>query len=156
MAGRPGGKPVIFDVTPELQSILERQPWKLITNLPHPGPKIKMDPALFSSAMVNLVRNAVESQENIPDTPPPEVILSSHGKLIRIVVQDHGKGLPEGNPEDLFNPFFTSKIKGSGVGLALSRQFIEAAGGSLKIESRITGGIKSGVCVTVELPREKT
>ncbi len=152
----PAGKPVIFDVSAELQSILERQPWEVETNLPHPGPKIKMDPALFSSALVNLVRNAVESQENIPDTPPPDVTMSNHGKLIRIVVQDHGKGLPDGNTEDLFNPFFTSKIKGSGVGLALSRQFIEAAGGSLKIENRIIGGIRAGVRVTVDLPREKT
>ncbi|RKX78033.1 MAG: PAS domain-containing sensor histidine kinase, partial [Spirochaetes bacterium] len=51
---------------------------------------------------------------------------------------------------------FTTKTKGSGVGLALSRQFIEAAGGSLKIENRIIGGIRAGVRVTVDLPREKT
>ncbi len=151
----PAGIPVIFDVSAKLQSVLERQPWKVKTNLLQPGPKIKMDPALFSSALVNIVRNAVESQENIPDTPTPDVTLNLHGKLIRIVVQDHGKGLPDGNPENLFNPFFTTKIKGSGVGLALSRQFIEAAGGSLKIENRINGGIRAGVRVTVDLPREK-
>jgi len=151
----PAGRPVSFDIAAELQNIVDRQPWEVNTRLPHPGPRVKMDPALFTSAIVNLVRNAVESQEGLQGTPAPEVVLTTHGKLIRIVIEDRGKGLPEGNTEDLFNPFFTTKIKGSGVGLALSRQFIEAAGGSLKIENRVPIDSRTGVRVTVELPREK-
>ncbi|MCK5736437.1 MAG: HAMP domain-containing histidine kinase [Spirochaetaceae bacterium] len=151
----PAGKPAGFDISAELSNILERQPWEVRNHFPQPGPRIMMDPALFSSTLVNLIRNAVESQEGIPDIPPPEVTLNTHGKMIRIFIQDQGKGLPEGNPEDLFNPFFTTKIKGSGIGLALSRQFVEAAGGSLYIENRISNGSIDGVRVIIELPREK-
>ncbi len=152
----PAGKPVRFDVSEELSSILDRQPWTVTSRFPHPGPTIKMDPTLFSSTIVNLVRNAVESQEGIHDAPPPEVSLKVHGKLVRITIMDNGKGLPEGNKEDLFNPFFTTKIKGSGVGLALSRQSIEAVGGSMKIEDWSSEDSRTGVRVTIELPREKT
>ncbi len=152
----PAGNPVSFNASEELHSILKHQPWDLNTEIPLPGPSVKMDPALFSSAIINLVRNAVESQEETPGASPPEVTLMNHGKMVRIIILDHGKGLPEGNTENLFNPFFTTKIKGSGVGLALSRQFIEAAGGSLKIENHFSDGIRSGVRVIVELPREKT
>jgi two-component system sensor histidine kinase HydH len=152
----PAGKPVILDVSGILHEIIERQPWELKYTLPDSGMMIKMDPALFTSAMVNLIRNAVESQEHISGAPPPEIILDNHGRMVRIVIRDHGKGLPEGNTEDLFNPFFTTRIKGSGVGLALSRQFIEAAGGILKIENRSSEDSRTGVHVTVELPREKS
>ena len=152
----PAGNPVVFNISSELQKILNRQPWELSSTLPHPGPMVKMDPDLFSSAIINLVRNAVESQEGIADAPPPKITLETHGKNIRIVILDRGKGLPPGNTEDLFNPFFTTKTKGSGVGLALSRQFIEAAGGSLKIENRNTGNGEAGVRTVIELPWRKT
>jgi signal transduction histidine kinase len=148
----PAGKPARFDVSAELQAIMERQPWEISSSFPQQGLFINMDPALFSSAMVNLLRNAVESQEETPGVSPPRLSVSRHGKNIRIVILDSGRGLPEGNPEDLFNPFFTTKVKGSGVGLALSRQFIEAAGGSLKIENRKSGGVR----VSIELPGEKS
>lgn len=148
----PAGNPIAFDVSRVIRGILERQPWDIRLELTDPGPFVRMDSALFASAIVNLVRNAVESQEEIPDVSAPEVILTLHGKIVRIIVQDRGKGLPEGNTEDLFNPFFTTKIKGSGVGLALARQFIEAADGTLRIENRSSGGVRA----IMELPREKT
>ena len=148
----PAGNPIVFDISEELHGILKRQPWDIKLDLPDPGPYVRMDPALFSSAVINLVRNAIESQEEKSDVSAPEVILASHGKIVRLIVQDRGKGLPEGNTEDLFNPFFTTKIKGSGVGLALARQFIEAADGTLRIENRSSGGVRT----IMELPREKT
>ena len=148
----PAGNPIAFDVSRIIRGILERQPWDIRLELTDPGPFVRMDSALFASAIVNLVRNAVESQEEIPDVSAPEVILTLHGKIVRIIVQDRGQGLPEGNTEDLFNPFFTTNIKGSGVGLALARQFIEAADGTLRIENRSSGGVRA----IMELPREKT
>ena len=97
------------------------------------------------------LERAVEAQATavearLAKAPPdsPRILQSSD--------YDSGKGLPDGNTEDLFNPFFTTKIKGSGVGLALARQFIEAADGTLRIENRSSGGVRA----IMELPREKT
>jgi two-component system sensor histidine kinase HydH len=147
----PAGNPLVFDAADELRSLMARQPWEILTDIPDSHFLVRMDPALFSSAVLNLVRNAVESLEETPGAAPPELILKSHGKHLQIIVKDRGKGLSEGDSERLFDPFFTTKTKGSGVGLALSRQLIEAAGGTLKLENRYDGGVQA----IIDLPGEK-
>ena len=147
----PAGNPVVFDAANELRSLMARQPWEIVIDIPESQALVKMDPSLFASAVLNLVRNAVESLEETPGTVPPDLTLVVHGKHVQIFVKDRGKGLPEGDTERLFDPFFTTKIKGSGVGLALSRQLIGAAGGTLKLENRYDGGVQA----IIDLPGEK-
>jgi two-component system sensor histidine kinase HydH len=147
----PAGNPLVFDVADELRNLMARQPWELLTDIPESRSYLRMDPALLASAVLNLVRNAVESMEETPGAAPPELILKSRGKHLQIIIKDRGKGLPDGDIDRLFDPFFTTKTKGSGVGLALSRQLIEAAGGTLKLENRDNGGVQA----IIDLPREK-
>ena len=59
---------------------------------------------------------------------------SVEGGLVRIVVEDEGPGLTD--TANLFVPFYTTKPKGSGIGLVLSRQVAEAHGGSLTLQNR--------------------
>jgi len=60
-----------------------------------------------------------------------------NGSYLEVEVDDEGPGLP--NTANLFVPFFTTKPKGSGIALALSRQIAEAHGGALTLRNRPTG-----------------
>jgi signal transduction histidine kinase len=63
---------------------------------------------------------------------------SGPGVVIRVF--DRGGGVGQGDPRRLFDPFFTRKSTGTGIGLSVSRRFVEAAGGSITIENREGGG----------------
>jgi signal transduction histidine kinase len=101
---------------------------------------IYADPDRLQSIIGNLLRNAEESE-----SPPEalEVKLSRAGNSALLEILDRGRGLPGGDPERLFDPFFSTKSRGSGVGLAVARRFTEAVGGSLKIENREGGGVRA-------------
>ena len=97
------------------------------------------------SVLENILRNAVESE-----SPPGEIgytLKTGDGKVI-IGIYDRGKGIAENDMPRIFNLFFTSKSGGTGIGLAISRRFAEAAGGSINIENRKNGGI----IVTLSFP----
>src|SRR5207244_12353376 len=67
---------------------------------------------------------------------------------IVVSVRDSGPGFPEGLVEQLFEPFFSTKAEGTGMGLAISRSIIEAHGGTLSGENCDDGG----ACFMVRLP----
>ena len=97
-------------------------------------PDLLTDPDLLKPALLNLIRNSVES---IPDGRPGEV--SVHGKAERdgsflISVEDDGPGVPESVRGKLFSPFVTTKASGTGLGLAISKKLVETLGGSLRLQ----------------------
>ncbi len=98
------------------------------------------------SVFENLIKNATESCEG----RDPQVVVRIRRKRDKAIIQvmDRGDGISEEARKKLFDPFFTTKIHGSGIGLAISKQFVEAASGSLKVGSRDGGG----TVVEVELP----
>jgi two-component system sensor histidine kinase HydH len=146
----PRGRPAVFDAPSELRRIVNRLPWKIETVFTDGEIPVRMDPILFASAVENLIRNAVESQEDL-DSPPPVVDCRTRGRRVRITVDDRGRGLPKVSRASLFDPFYTTKTRGSGVGLPLARQLVEAAGGRLEIGNREGGGVRA----VIDLPREK-
>jgi signal transduction histidine kinase len=97
----------------------------------------------------NLIKNALES---CPEGDPKvEVeILRDKKKFIRILIRDRGEGIAEENLEKIFDPFFTTKIHGSGIGLAICRQFVRARGGNLKLYARDGGGTVAEVILPPE------
>ena len=79
------------------------------------------------------------------------VTLSSIGMFDRTVmtVTDSGPGIPPEVREKLFTPFFTTKARGTGLGLSTAKRFVEAQGGTLAIDCPPRGG----TTVSIELPR---
>ncbi|MBZ5522051.1 MAG: PAS domain-containing sensor histidine kinase [Acidobacteriia bacterium] len=125
-----------------------RLPVKIIA-----GPQVcvHVDPDQLEQALINLVKNAADSvllvsQSNIA---PDAVTLSwtVRSKDLEIFIRDEGTGLSE--TENLFVPFYTTKQSGSGIGLLLSRQIIEAHQGTLVLKNRVD---RSGCEVQVKLP----
>ena len=71
------------------------------------------------------------------------------GSMCRMTVTDSGPGIPPEIREKLFTPFFTTKARGTGLGLSTAKRFVEAQGGTIAIDCPPTGG----TTVSIELPR---
>lgn len=94
------------------------------------------DPALVEQVLINLCKNAVESLDGQADA---EIKMTarmdaSGGPVIEVV--DNGKGIHEEVADRIFIPFFTTKPKGSGIGLSLSRQIMRLHKGTVSVSSR--------------------
>ena len=93
-----------------------------------------VDPDLFRQAMINLLRNALEAVKD-RDNPKVEVMVTCSDNHPFITLSDNGCGIPPDMMENLFQPFFTTKPGGSGIGLYLSRQIIRMHGGDIELMS---------------------
>jgi two-component system, NtrC family, nitrogen regulation sensor histidine kinase NtrY len=104
----------------------------------HPSLLLQADGKLLEQVIINLVKNAIEA---FSDHPSPKIRLSGQSQMDHVIieVEDNGQGIPDSVLEDIFVPFFTTKEKGSGIGLSLSRQIIRLHGGSLDIQSSREG-----------------
>jgi two-component system sensor histidine kinase HydH len=101
-----------------------------------------LDPVRMAQVLENLLRNAEHAS---PDHVSAEVRLE--GEHLIIVVRDQGPGFPD-SPEGSFEPFTTTKARGTGLGLAVARRIVELHGGTLTARNRPEGGAQ----VTLEIP----
>jgi two-component system nitrogen regulation sensor histidine kinase NtrY len=96
------------------------------------------DAVMLSESSKTAWRTAPEFSGSARSAPPctPEVTIhaTDDGDLVSIRIEDNGPGLA--NPENLFVPLYTTKKAGSGVGLALARQIIEAHGGAIELRNK--------------------
>jgi len=104
--------------------------------------------------MENLINNALESQTAFAEPPPVEIRLSVSRNQVEIEVLDRGEGVPEGAGQKIFDPFYTNKTRGSGVGLSISKRFVEAVGGVLKVQGRRGGGTRAVVSLPRSSPKQ--
>ncbi len=96
----------------------------------HQSVYIQADRKLLEQVLINLLKNAIEACAVRKDGVIKLSAQSGPEKTI-IEVEDNGRGIPPEVEENMFVPFFTTKEKGSGIGLSLSRQIIRMHGGSL-------------------------
>jgi nitrogen fixation/metabolism regulation signal transduction histidine kinase len=116
-----------------------------------PDVTLTIDPDQMEQMLINLVRNAVEAAL-ATRTGKPRVQVGwqvEAGKVI-IGIEDNGPGIA--NDSNLFVPFYTTKAGGSGVGLALARQIVEAHAGSVRLINRQTVGARAVVTLPVVMP----
>jgi nitrogen fixation/metabolism regulation signal transduction histidine kinase len=105
----------------------------------------RIDVAQIEQALLNLLKNAHES-----GTPPDgvSVRVTRLPDWLRIEVMDRGSGMNDAVLQNALVPFYSTKRNGTGLGLALTREIIEAHGGRLSLHNRDGGGL----CVAIQLP----
>jgi len=109
-------------------------------------PEVLADEAQIRQVLTNLIRNAREAMSKGGSI---RVAVSETEGHVRLVVEDEGPGIPEELRQNIFDPFFTTKSQGTGLGLAVTRQIVEAHDGAIACEPREGGGTR----FVVELPK---
>jgi signal transduction histidine kinase len=97
--------------------------------------EIYADKNLISQVLINLVKNAMEANEDNPDGTIMIMADADSNLHPQISVIDNGPGITEESLDKIFIPFFTTRQKGSGIGLSISRQIMRVHGGNLKVRS---------------------
>ncbi|UIJ37140.1 ATP-binding protein [Desulfobaculum bizertense] len=94
---------------------------------------------LLKQCIINMMKNSLEAMEELGHG---ELVLrtESVGGYVMLHVEDTGPGIPHDKLEDVFNPFFSTKNKGSGLGLAMTKKIVDNLGGALKLESELGSG----------------
>jgi signal transduction histidine kinase len=102
------------------------------------------DEALLRQALLNLVRNAAEAAGNQPFggrvTVSGTVEQTAGRPVQRISISDNGPGIPAADLSRIFAPFYTTKINGTGLGLAVVQKIVLQHGGSVEARNRPEGG----------------
>ncbi len=133
--------PVAWDVLLERMRVVVA--FKLAGPLPHRP--ASFDTAQIEQALINLLKNARESGSPIEDI---ELAVSLAAQGFAIEVRDRGPGFTPAALENALVPFYSTKATGTGLGLTLCREIVEAHGGRLRIANRESGG----ALVTLWLP----
>jgi nitrogen fixation/metabolism regulation signal transduction histidine kinase len=108
---------------------------ELNVSMNNPDLEIFADQNLISQVLINLVKNAVEANENNPAGKIMIVSGLDENHHPEICVIDNGPGISEENRKEIFVPFFTTRPNGSGIGLSISKQIMRIHGGNLKVRS---------------------
>ncbi len=132
-----------------LASLQQQIPFRM--QPPPPELCSRVDPAQLGQALLNLLKNAQEANADAHGAHPPEVELriSRLPQWIRIEILDRGGGMNEAVLQNALMPFYSTKRNGTGLGLALTREILEAHGGRISLQNRSDGGL----CVAVMLPQ---
>jgi nitrogen fixation/metabolism regulation signal transduction histidine kinase len=113
---------------------------------------IRVDAGQMEQVLINLLKNAAEANESPPAPPAPadsaiEISWYCAERKLTILISDSGSGIA--SQQNLFMPFYTTKSGGSGIGLSLCRQIVEAHGGEIHLNNRQD---RSGCTVSIALP----
>ncbi|MDZ7262745.1 MAG: ATP-binding protein, partial [candidate division KSB1 bacterium] len=107
-------------------------------------PLLQLDTEKFKMALANLIVNAIEA------TPKSGklILRTSNTNGLKIEVTDTGKGIPPENLSSIFQPFYTTKGRGNGLGLTIVKKIVEAHGGQISVRSTVG----QGTTFTIRLP----
>src|SRR5579862_1028453 len=111
-------------------------------------PEIPADPQLCEQVFVNLITNAIQAMQSQDVSQPKTLRLSiareiAHGEPgVGVIVEDSGPGVPPELREQIFNPFFTSKKDGVGLGLSIVAKIVDDHRGSIRLEANNPRGAR--------------
>ncbi|MBI2470076.1 MAG: GAF domain-containing protein [Planctomycetes bacterium] len=108
-------------------------------------PKVVIDPTQIKQVFLNLMKNAVESMPGGGTLTLETVVEDGH---VIIKITDTGEGMTAEIMQNIFVPFFTTKVDGTGVGLAVSQKIVDDHGGFIKVKS----SLQEGTTFSIYLP----
>ena len=134
----------------EVLALYENSKVPIINRLSPALRPVRADSTQIRQVLHNLIQNAQDALESDKRTTKPviEVRTEMLGDRVRIAVSDNGPGFPEEMMTRIFEPYVTTKLRGTGLGLAVVKKIVDEHHGSIAIENRA----ERGACVSVLLP----
>jgi signal transduction histidine kinase len=141
----------------ELKSLIEESlSWTTIpehvsvnVNLNGHAKHLRTDPEQMNRVFTNLISNAVQAMNG--KGGEVNISAAADNAYLSVIFQDNGCGIPEENLQKIFEPLFTTKPKGIGLGLAISKRLVEQNGGKIEVASQVG----KGTTFTVKIPIEQ-
>ena len=131
-----------------LKTDLDKNNISIHLEAPDRLPQLMVDVRKMEEALVHIIKNGIEAH---PEQGKIELTLREDDHHLFFIVKDYGLGIRSIHESRVTEPFFTTKVYGSGFGLSLAKKYIQLHKGSL----RIVGGSSSGTKVVVKLPYDK-
>ncbi len=128
-----------------LSSQIETGGYTIQTRYDQGLPKIRADADMLYQAFLNILINAMQA---MPEGGNIDIAVKSVDNNIWIAFEDAGCGVPKEALEKIWDPFFTTKDKGTGLGLGIVKNIIEAHNGQIRMDNRSEGGTR----VSIRLP----
>jgi signal transduction histidine kinase len=123
------------------------------TRVPADMPPLDVDPILVEQLLLNLLKNAIEAMEGAAEQVI-DLVIRRADDMAEFSVIDRGPGIPEAQRPNLFQPFYSTKSEGMGMGLNICRSIVEFHHGRLTVEGNPEGG--SIFRFTLPLARQQT
>ena len=101
--------------------------------------ELNIDYQLIEQVLINILKNALEVVEN-KENAKVKLETSVQGELVTVSISDNGAGITPEATEKIFMPFFSTKNRGSGIGLSLSKQIMQLHGGDIQLETELGKG----------------
>jgi signal transduction histidine kinase len=133
---------MILETIALTRSEMQRHRVLLQTELANDLPSILGDRVQLQQVILNLIMNAIEAMSEVSDGPR-ELLIGSHADApegVIVTVRDSGPGLKPESLDRIFDPFYTTKPTGMGMGLSICRSIIEAHGGRLWVSANAPRG----------------
>ena len=122
---------------------------ELTVDVPATLPRVAIDRTLTGRAFTNVIENALHA---MPGEGRLVVSATAAAREVVLVVRDTGVGLDEASLAHVFEPYFSTKVSGTGLGMAIAKRNVELNGGAIAIDSREG----EGAAVTLRFPVEGT
>jgi len=128
------------DLMNDITKLLEASGLKFSYIIHSPDISLKADRNQIEQVMINLIKNACEATENQSESKITVEIGYNEHHHPTIKVTDNGEGILPEVLDNIFTPFFTTKINGSGIGLSICRQIVSLHGGTISVQSEVGKG----------------
>ncbi len=115
------------------------------------GPTVVVDAEKLKQVFANVLDNAIDAFDGVPENRRIELFIENGGNDAVVRIRDNGSGIPAEKLGRIFNPFFTTKEKGTGLGMAISKKIVEAHAGTMDAASEVGRGTE--FVVSLPLPR---
>lgn len=141
--------PQVFErVTTLLENNFHNKNIALTINLQTPADTFMIDGDKLGQVFINLLLNSCEAMEK---NGRIAVETRQDDEQLQIIFRDNGPGIPAGDRNKIFTPFYSTRKEGTGLGLAISSRIVESYGGTISVDGPEQG---HGAIFTVSLPRQ--
>ena len=138
---------VVEEALSSCDGILEASGAVVVTNRINPSLTILAAPTELSSVIANMIQNSIQVCEDKPEIEVWAGAINQHMMLIR--VSDNGPGIPNDVIDQVFDPFFTTRAAGTGLGLAVLASVVQRHGGTVHATNRESGGAQFTILLPV-------